>query len=60
MEGLQGIVGLAFKAVALAMAVAVIILSALHAMSTDMMVLLLAVGVLVLALGAIMRSGESV
>ena len=58
MKGTQTIVALAFKAVALAMAVASIVLAVLKVASMETYVVLLSIGLFALALTAIMQRTE--
>ena len=58
MKGKQPIVALAFKAVALAMAVACVVLAVLKVTNMETYVILLSVGLFALALVSIMQHGE--
>ena len=52
----QPVINLIFRAVALAMGVAVVVLSILNAASADTYIMLLGIGLLVLALDALTQS----
>jgi len=59
MEELQPVLAVAFKAIALALAVASIILAVIHVGSYELYVILLSAGLLALTIGTIIRPSST-